>query len=714
MDVADSDDSISTFQLCMAVRDFLLKSYAHEVYRLLQLPHAPDEHVSFPVCFISLADKCPHLANLVCLSPSHAFELLDAALVAAQAHLFEQIGEQGMAESQGQPVLGVKNEAHVRLHSFHWLLDPSPHPSKPNISEVSSHHLGKLVTISGTITKASQIKQFESKKLFRCRDCKTLIQRLCHLEEGGQAHPPESCHDPSCLCSSFDLVENHQMFLTGLQEIRVQEKIESLSMGCMPKSVPIFLKDDLVDKVKPGEDIEITGMVIPRWPALRPGDRCVMELVVVAHDLRRMKKRGGGDEEGGDRSVTRELTLMFEDYWMQQADQRMMARDHIIGSVCPRIHGLKIVKLSILLMLLGGVPRNEEGGEEGRDQDKIGGGVQGGRRSRIRGDIHLLLIGDPGLGKSQLMRYAALLSPRSVIASGRGVTSAGLTATAVKESGPQGQWVLEAGALVLADGGLCVIDEFEGIPDGSSGILHEAMEQQTVHVAKAGIVATLSTRASILAATNPKKGWSGRGAKSNLSDATDISGPLLSRFDIVLVLQDVRNHAHDRDVANHILSTISDEKRAQMAQRHWSIEILRSYLEWAGGFHPVMSQEAEHIISTYYQSLRQGYDRNSARTTIRALEGLVRVATAHARLMGRDIVTVDDACVSVLISETTQNALQVIEPDSTVLDGYGGRAEDPDRVHLQLKRRILTALGIGRLPPSASGLVVDWQAVDGQ
>ena len=208
-------------------------------------------------------------------------------------------------------------------------------------------------------------------------------------------------------------------------------------------------------------------------------------------------------------------------------------------------------------------------------------------------------------------------------------------------------------------------------------------------------MATLSTRASILAATNPKKRWNGRGAKCNLSDATDISGPLLSRFDIVLLLQDVRNHKHDRDVANHILSIASDDKRDQLGQHLWSIQTLKSYLQWAGVFNPAMSQEAESVISSYYQSLRQGYDRNSARTTIRALEGLVRVATAHARLMGRDTVTVDDACVSVMISEATQNCLDVIEPDSTVLDGCGGMgAEDPDREHSQLRKRILTSLGI--------------------
>ena len=482
--MATEDSDLSSNQLVLAARDFLLHSYAHEVYHLLQSPLSRGDHTSFPVCFITFMAKCPELGRMIFLSPCDAFEVLDSALLQAQAHLLEQMSHQE-GVSQDQPPFGlVKEEAHVRLHSFHWMLNPAPHPSRPTISDVSSFHIGKLITVSGTVTKSSQIKQFESKKLFRCQECKMTLRRSCRLEEGGHAQPPDSCSDPGCLSSCFDLLEDSHMSLTGLQEIRVQEKIESLSMGCLPKSIPVLLKDDLVDHVRPGEDVEVSGVIIPRWPALKPGERCVMELVLLAHDLRLVKKRGGGAEERGE-TVSRDLSAMFEDFWMQQSDQKMAARDHIISSVCPRLHGLKIVKLSLLLMLLGGVPRNEE--ETGRDQIKEGEGAGGGgRRSRVRGDIHMLLIGDPGLGKSQLMRFAALLSHRPVVANGRGVTGAGLTATAVKESGPQGQWVLEAGALVLADGGLCVIDEFEGIPDGSSGVLHEAMEQQTVHVAKAG------------------------------------------------------------------------------------------------------------------------------------------------------------------------------------------------------------------------------------
>ena len=738
---SEEDNSASSAHVYVEMaKKFIIHSYAQEIDSLLLSPFTSDEHISFPICFITLMDKCSELGRLICFSPCTSFEILDAALVEAQQHVIEHLMEQMQGGSddlrKALESRRTKNEVHCRLRSFPWLLDPSSNPSRPTIGDISSHHLGKLITVAGTVTKSSQIKQVESKKIYRCLQCKRMMARHCRLEEGGNAQPPDTCDDPGCLSSTFELLEDHRLCLTGLQEIRVQEKIESLSMGCLPRSIPIFLKDDLVDKAKPGEDVETSGVVIPRWPALKPGERCVVELVMIAHDIRLVKKRG--EDEGSDSSASPEMSALFEDYWKQQVDHPMTARDHIVNSICPHLHGLKIVKLSVLLMLLGGVPRNEEGSLAVQDQSN--GGLGGGEgRSRVRGDIHMLLIGDPGLGKSQLMRFAAMLSHRSVVANGRGVTSAGLTATAVKESGPSGQWILEAGALVLADGGLCVIDEFEGIPDGSSGVLHEAMEQQTVHVAKAGIVATLSTRASILAATNPKKGWAGR-AKGNLSDATNISGPLLSRFDIVLVLSDVRNHKHDLDVASHILSSTFDDSRDQQLSQCWSVKILKSYIQWATQLNPIMDQEAESIILTYYQSLRQSYDRNSARTTIRALESLVRVATAHARLMGRQNVNVDDAVVSVMIAEVsldyffvcffqlqltpslqaTQHSLGVIDPDSTVLDSYGvGGAmasDDPEKDYYRVKRKILVELGIGSaaghgvLPVAGPGHSGQWRA----
>ncbi|KAL0056459.1 hypothetical protein WJX82_011572 [Trebouxia sp. C0006] len=226
---------------------------------------------------------------------------------------------------------------------------------------------------------------------------------------------------------------------------------------------------------------------------------------------------------------------------------------------------------------------------------------------QVRAEVHMLLVGDPGTGKSQFMQYAAKLSPRAVMSSGRGSSSAGLTVTAIKDGG---QWALEAGALVLADGGVCCIDEFDGIKEADKTSIHEVMEQQTLSVAKAGLVTSLTTRTTVFGAMNPRGN-----PRHSIAEQTSLSGPLLSRFDILLPVLDAKSSDTDELVSEHILTNHQMHRFADV--QDWDIDTTRQYLLWVKAtFHPELSVEAEEVLTGYYKLQRTAIDRTSARTTV--------------------------------------------------------------------------------------------------
>ncbi|GFS19589.1 DNA helicase MCM9-like [Elysia marginata] len=408
------------------------------------------------------------------------------------------------------------------------------------------------------------------------------------------------------------------------QEVKVQEQVQRLSMGTIPRSMWVVLEDDLVDSCKAGDDVTICGTVRQRWKPTVLDSRCDLEIALHANHVLVT------NEQRSDIMITQDMKDEFHQFWEDQKYTPLSGRNMILSSLCPQVYGLYIVKLAVAVVLAGGVQRVDEGG------------------SRVRGEIHLLLVGDPGTGKSQFLKYASKISSRSVLTTGIGSTSAGLTVTAVKDSG---EWQLEAGALVLADGGICCIDEFNSIKEHDKASIHEAMEQQTISVAKAGLVCKLNTRTTILAATNPKGHYD---PNESLCVNIALASPLLSRFDLVLVLLDSQNEQWDRIVSSFILEGKHPSGSARNDKSIWSMDRMQAYL-----------------------------------TLIKAITP--KLGPQSSRLMYREEVSVQDAVVAVTLMESSMQGAALLGGVNTLHTAF---PTDADQEYLLQAELVLSRLGL--------------------
>eukprot|EP00505_MAST-04D_sp_SCG-Rhode-Island_P003894 Stramenopile-MAST_4_protein_3894 len=692
--------NIGPADIISCYRQFIKDHLQDQIVNILEATER-EAHYSLVVDLMQMAEALNVLANLTLVYPGKYLPVMEHAAIEWQRQclLDENIA------SQNDKDWSQKNNLHVRLSNL-----PDSH-RKDMISYVRSADVGSFIQISGTVIRTMTVQMLESERSYRCtgRFCRNheFVVRA-DVEQNYAMKEPKSCpSDPrgnqngkKCNSFTFDEIEG-SCICRDFQEIRIQENISKLSMGSMPRSISVILQDDLVDFCKAGDDVVLTGYVARRWQPVVRGLRCELELIVEANSGRISNTaRGTG--------MTRELLDDMKEFWAaaREHGRVIQARDVIVRSFCPQIFGLYAVKLAMALVLTGGNTMTTPDG------------------LRLRGDSHLLLVGDPGTGKSQFLKFALKLSTRGVMTTGNGTTSAGLTCSATKV---EGGWMLEAGALVLADRGICCIDEFGAIRENDRATIHEAMEQQTLSVAKAGMVCKLNTRATIIAAANPKGKYD---PDESLSVNCAIATPLLSRFDVVLVLLDLVNPAWDRTVSTFILNSnldpaerkLSLHEDAEDGQRYpgyasvssapldddgdgddididndeesdtWSAERLKLYLTYIKeNFQPSLTSPANDILSAYYTAQRMRDADSQSKTTIRFLESSIRLAQAHARLCWKHSVDVDDAVAAVMTLETSMSSCCILGAGNALQSSF---PEDADAEFYRRKVDVLQRLGL--------------------
>ena len=558
-----------------------------------------------------------------------------------------------------------------------------PRDAKVDIRRLRAKNLGKLVAVEGLVRKVTTVRPRMTHALFNCARCGA---EQWVSQKGMLLNEPMMCVNPDGSCNKqstrFILNDKESKYI-DTQKIEIQESPEGLRGGAQPERLAGFLEDDISGAVTAGNRVTMNGII----RSVEKPDRDKSTVFDIYMDI---------------------LSIEFEQHEYDEiqitdADEKRileMSKDpelfrQIVASISPTIYGLDEVKEALALQLFGGCHKDMDDG------------------TSIRGDMHVLLIGDPGVAKSQLLRYMSSLAPRGIYASGKSASAAGLTAAAVKDDFGDGRWTLEAGALVLADKGLACIDELDKMTTQDRSSLHEAMESQKISVAKAGITATLQCRCSMLAAANPKYGRFED--NDTITNQIELPPALMSRFDMIFVLTDRPDKKKDRDITEHILKAhrrgqarmIKEGtdlqgvdaglilKATEDIRPQFDMDTLRKYVAYSKRITPIMTDEAARIIETSYLEIRkmgEGHNK-SVPITARQLEAYVRLSEASARMRLSYVVTDADANRAVDMVEFYLGKIAAPDGGQWDIDRVATGVSKKDRDTVKIIRDIVDEFG---------------------
>lgn len=493
-------------------------------------------------------------------------------------------------------------------------------PMKTRIRDIRTANVGTLVSMDCIVRKASDVYPRVSMGAFECARCG---EKMYLSQEGeGKFIEPAFCKCNEDKKAVFRLLYKESTWV-DYQRMKAQELPDELRGGEQPQDVEVDIMNEMVGWATPGDRIILNGIVTVRQIRNKEGKTVNFEPYLEANYIEYKDDTFDEVELSAEdiEEIKQLLTLPPEEL-----------RATLISSIAPSIYGYDEVKEACLLSLLSGVQKNLPDG------------------TRIRGDIHILLVGDPGIAKSQILRYVIGIAPRGVYASGKSASAAGLTAAATKDEF-DGQWTLEAGAMVQANKGIVGVDEMDKMNPMDRASIHEAMEQQEIHVAKAGILATLKTQCALIGAANPKLGRFD--PFENIAEQINMPPSLLSRFDLIFILQDKPDAARDTAISKHILNTHQAGQR--LAHKRFikddfvsnetlgaslsfvapklTPQKLRKFIAYIRGHaFPIMTDDAKAAAEKFYTELRKSSNDGAIPITARQLEGIVRLSEANAKM----------------------------------------------------------------------------------
>ncbi|KAG8936945.1 MCM DNA helicase complex subunit [Tulasnella sp. 418] len=595
---------------------------------------------SLEVSFVHLAESKPVLAYFLANSPATMLNIFDTVALEVIILYYPSY------ES-------IHSEVHVRITEL---------PTISELRDLRRSNLNKLVRVKGVVTRRTGVFPQLKYVKFDCGKCGGVLGPF--YQDANREMKVSFC--PNCESRGPFSVNSEQTVYRNYQKLTLQESPGSVPAGRLPRHREVILLWDLIDMAKPGEEVEVTGVYRNNFDASLNSKNGfpVFSTIIEANHINKKEDS-------------------FAAFRLTQEDEQMIRRlsrddrirKRIIKSIAPSIYGHEDIKTAIALSLFGGVPKDING------------------KLNIRGDINVLMLGDPGTAKSQFLKYVEKTAHRSVFTTGQGASAVGLTASVRKDPVTR-EWTLEGGALVLADRGTCLIDEFDKMNDHDRTSIHEAMEQQTISIAKAGIVTTLRARCAIVAAANPIRGR--YNPTIPFQQNVELTEPILSRFDVLCVVKDTVDPVKDELLAKFVTSSHlrshpdfkgEDEMDAVTSLDEDIIpqDILRKYIMYARErVHPKLYHMDQDKLAQLFADLRrESLATGSFPITVRHLESMIRMSEASAKMHLREFVRADDIDLAISVTVGSFVSAQKLSIKKTLERGfrkYLSQAKDNEEV----------------------------------